>query len=664
MLDFTTPDRGLIFSGPRIKFGTITIVMGELNVEEVNHLKLRDFMRALIADCWAMERMLDTGMIESGVRRIGAEQEMFLVDRNNMRPAMISTPLLQVINDPRFTTELAKFNLEANLSPKDFAAGCLQSMESDLKELVAKAKQGAEQFEADVVLLGILPTLILPDLNLNNMTDVPRYRELNKMLSQTRGSKFYVLIKGLDELHVTHDNMMLEACNTSFQLHYQVGPDEFVDLYNLSQAITAPVLAAAVNSPVLFGQRLWAETRLALFQHSVDERSELSKARSRPSRVSFGERWIENSVLEIFRQDIARYRVLLTHAVDEDPQTVLARGEIPKLSALRLHNGTVWRWNRPCYGILNGVPHLRIENRVLPAGPSIVDEVSNSAFYFGLLAALPEEYGPIHKVLDFDHAKANFLAAARHGLSGTLHWVGGTTYTARTLVLEHLIPLARAGLQKMGIQSEERDRYMGILEERVRSGQTGSQWMLKSLQGMGNRGTPLMRAQAITRAMIQGQNAETPVHEWSQAELQEIQGYQQHYRTVGQFMSTDLFTVRPDDVVDYVASIMHWEHIRYVPVENEEGKLVGLVSQRHLLPLLAQGSALNRAQGVSVHMIMKKNPTTVTPDTPTLEAIELMRQRHLGCLPVVEDGKLVGVVTLFDLLAVSAKLLEEELRKK
>jgi CBS domain-containing protein len=332
---------------------------------------------------------------------------------------------------------------------------------------------------------------------------------------------------------------------------------------------------------------------------------------------------------------------------------------------LRLHNGTVWRWNRPCYGILNGVPHLRIENRVLPAGPSIIDEVSNSAFFFGLMAALPDEYGPIQNVLDFDHAKTNFLAAARHGLSATIHWVGGTTYTARSLVLEHLLQLARKGLEKMGISSSERDRYIGTIEERVRTGQTGSQWILKSLTSMGNRGTPLMRAQAITRATIEGQNAGKPVHEWPVAEIHEAPGgYHQHYRTVGQLMSTDLFTVRPDDVVDYVASIMHWEHIRYVPVENEEGKLVGLVSQRHLLPLLAQGSILNRAQGVPVHMIMKKDPATVTPDTPTLDAIEMMRKGKIGCLPVVDNGRLVGIVTLFDLLAVSAKLLEEELRKK
>jgi len=639
-------------------------LMGELNVDEVDHPKLRDFMRALIADCWAIERMLENGMMETGVRRIGAEQEMFLVESSNLRPAMISSQLLQVLKDDRFTTELARFNLEANLAPRNFSSGCLLSTENDLRELVSAARAGATQFEADVVLAGILPTLTLNDLTLDSMTDVPRYRELNKRLSEMRGSKFYVMIKGLDELHLTHDNMMLEACNTSFQLHYQVGPEEFVDLYNLAQAITAPVLAAAVNSPILFGQRLWAETRLALFQHSVDERSELVMSRSRPPRVSFGERWVDRSILELFRADIARHRVLLAHAVDEDPQTVLARGEIPKLSALRLHNGTVWRWNRPCYGILNGVPHLRVENRVLPSGPSILDEVSNAAFFFGLMAGLPDEYGPIHKVLDFDHAKTNFLAAARHGLSGTMHWVGGTTYTARSLVLEHLLPLARNGLEKMGIENAECDRYIGTIEERVRSGQTGSQWIIKSLTAMGNRGTPLMRTQTLTRAMIQGQNEGKPVHEWPVAEIQEVQSYHQFYRTVGQFMSTDLFTVRPDDLVDYVASIMHWEHIRYVPVEDAEGRLIGLVSQRHLLPLLAQGSALNRAQGVAVHMIMKRDPMTVTPTTPTLDAIETMRKAKIGCLPVVENGRLVGVVTLFELLSVSAKLLEEELKKK
>src|SRR6185369_6718012 len=270
--------------------------------------------------------------------------EMFLVDRGNMRPAMISSPLLQVIKDPHFTTELAKFNLEANLAPRAFTAGCLQSMENELLDLVSKARKGAEEFESDVVLAGILPTLVLSDLSLDSMTDVPRYRELNKRLSEMRGSKFYILIKGLDELHVTHDNMMLEACNTSFQLHYQVGPEEFVDLYNLSQAITAPVLAAAVNSPILFGQRLWAETRLALFQHSVDARSRAQQARSMPTRVGFGERWVKHSVLDLLHDQVTRFRPIMITLPEENSLHVLSRGELPSLSPLFMHNGTVWPW--------------------------------------------------------------------------------------------------------------------------------------------------------------------------------------------------------------------------------------------------------------------------------------------------------------------------------
>lgn len=186
---------------------------------------------------------------------------------------------------------------------------------------------------------------------------------------------------------------MLEACNTSFQIHLQVDPDEFVDLYNLAQLITAPVLAAAVNSPLLFGKRLWAETRLALFQHSVDERSDVEQERYRSPGVTFGDRWIEKSVIEIFRQDISRFRILLTREVEEDPMQERADGRIPVLNALRIHNGTVWRWNRPCYGVLNGHPHIWIENRVLPSGPTIADEVANSAFFFGLMFSLKEEYG-------------------------------------------------------------------------------------------------------------------------------------------------------------------------------------------------------------------------------------------------------------------------------
>lgn len=247
---------------------------------------------------WALEQMLAAGLVESGICRIGAEQELFLVD-SKMRPAPLCAEILSSLNDRRFVTELAKFNLEANVTPREFNGHSLRVMEAELEEMIALIRQAAQELKAQVLLAGILPTLTLSDLTMENQTDLPRYRELNRTLKELRGREFVVHIKGLDELTVTSDNMMLEACNTSFQVHFQVDPADFPNAYNIAQAITAPVLAAGVNSPVLFNKRLWHETRLALFQHSVDERNSTHQERSRPPRVGFGDAWMLRSVMEL-----------------------------------------------------------------------------------------------------------------------------------------------------------------------------------------------------------------------------------------------------------------------------------------------------------------------------------------------------------------------------
>ena len=355
---------------------------------------LRSFMKAILGDLQALEYMLDKRMFEEDARRIGAEQEMFLVDKG-LQPAGVAPDVLTKVGDPRLTTELARFNLEANLSPQTFTGGCLRAMEAEAVELVGKARSAARDCGADVLLAGILPTLRLSDLTLDNMTPVPRYFQLNEVMKRLRGGSFHVVIKGLDELEVTHDNVLLESANTSFQVHFQVGQDEFAHLYNISQLVSGPVLAAAVNSPLFLGNRLWRETRVALFQRSIDARSSTHTARGHRPRVNFGDSWVKKSILEIFREDVARYRVVLANELEEDPKAVLERGELPELSALRLHNGTVWRWNRACYGVSKGAAHLRIENRILPAGPSIRDEVANAALFFGLMAALSREYSDV-----------------------------------------------------------------------------------------------------------------------------------------------------------------------------------------------------------------------------------------------------------------------------
>ena len=487
--------------------------MGEHHVEQqVDERKAQAFMRALLEDLRALAFMLEDGRVETGVRRIGAEQEMFLIDCD-FRPAPLSVEVLKRANDTRLTTEIARFNLEANLTPLALSGTCFSQMEQELQDVIAIARKSAEGVGAGILLSGILPTLHKSDLTLENLTPVARYRELDRGVIRLRGGPFSIHIKGLDELQIAHDNIMMESCNTSFQVHFQTSPADFVSHYNLAQAITAPVLAAAVNSPLLFGHRLWQETRVALFQHSTDARSRPQLARSQPTRVSFGESWLEHSVIALFHDQISRFRPIMITQPDEDPFQVLARGGTPLLSALQMHNGTVWRWNRACYGVADGSAHLRIENRALPSGPTVVDEIANSAFFTGLILALPEEYGDIAKRMTFDDAKANFFAAARHGLSAQFNWIDGKSYSAPSLILDHLLSLARQGLESASVDMSDIDNYLGIIDERVQSGRTGAQWMLKSLAAPGT-GSKDMRYRTLTSTMLQRQKESRPVHTW------------------------------------------------------------------------------------------------------------------------------------------------------
>jgi CBS domain-containing protein/gamma-glutamyl:cysteine ligase YbdK (ATP-grasp superfamily) len=633
--------------------------MGDHNVEEhVDERKAQEFMRALLEDLRALAFMLKDGRVESGKHRLGAEQEMFLIDRD-LLPAPISTEVLKHANDPRLTTEIARFNLEANLTPLDLTGDCFSRLQAELDELLTLTRNSAQTLGANVLLSGILPTLQKSDLTLENLTPVPRYHELNRGVIRLRGGPLSIHIKGLDELSLTHDNIMMESCNTSFQIHFQSSPAGFVNDYNVAQVITAPVLAAAVNSPLLFGHRLWQETRVALFQHSTDERSRTRLARSQPTRVSFGDQWLTTSVIELFHDQISRFRPILITEPDENPFQVLARGETPRFSALRLHNGTVWRWNRACYGVTNGVPHLRIENRALPAGPTPVDEIANTAFFMGLMLALPHELGDISSRMAFDDAKLNFFRAARHGLDAHFQWVDGETHNAASLILNALLPSAREGLRSAQVDENDIEKYLGIIEERTRSRQTGARWIIKSLAAMPDAPSRDIRQRRLTSAMLDCQAQEKPIHEWPVIETTSIDDWQQGYRTVGQFMSTDLFTVQPDDLIDLAASVMDWRHVRHVPVEDEAGHLVGLITHRSLLRMMSSGARASAP--VTVREIMVQNPVTVCPTTPSLEAIEIMRSNRIGCLPVVEGNQLVGIVTSYDFLEASARLFQHHI---
>ncbi|MEZ4432891.1 MAG: CBS domain-containing protein [bacterium] len=637
--------------------------MGEQNVNALNEVQRKTFTKALLNDVLALERLLETDRIETGIRRVGAEQEMFLIDRR-LHAAPVVMKVLQNAGDPRLTTELAQYNIEANLSPQVFGGDCLRKMETELSEIIELTRRAAELEGADVLLVGILPTLRRSDIHLDLMTPIQRYYELNRVMQRLRGQHFHVLIKGLDQFEMTHDSVMLEACNTSFQIHFQVGPQEFAKLYNLAQAVTAPVLAAGVNSPVLLGHRLWSETRIALFERSVDTRNTHQQDRGLRPRVHFGDAWVKNSILELFREDITRQRVVIATDHQEDALQVVRDGGVPKLHALRLHNGTIYRWNRPCYGVVGDKAHFRIENRVLPAGPTVLDEIANAAFFFGLMAGLSEAYKPIAQEMEFDDAKNNFFSAARDGLRAQFSWRGGKTWTAAALIRDELLPLAREGLTNTHVDPADVDRYLGVIEERVRREQTGAQWALGSLAAMTEKGTPDLRIRQLTATMRDLQRAGEPVHTWPLATLDDERrdhNWKSSYRTVGQIMTTDLFTVQPGDIVDLAASVMEWSKIRHVPVEDEHGKLVGLISHRSLLRMVARGV---KDEIIEVASIMNTALVTVSQDTLTLDAIKLMREKQVSCLPVVEGERLVGIITERDLIEVSARLLEDFLAEQ
>jgi len=620
----------------------------------------RRFMQRLLSDLRALELMLEKGMVEGGVRRYGAEQELVLVD-GARDPAPVAPEVLDLIDDPRVTHEIGRFNLEINLTPQALTGSCLRDLHDELNEGVGIVRDSAHQLGGEPVLTGILPTLKLSDLCKANIVPVERYHALDELIREMRGEDYELRIKGIDELTLRHDTVMLEAANTSFQLHFQTDPEHFAAQYNLAQAIAAPVLAAAVNSPVLFGKRLWRETRIAIFQQAVDTRAKGSPDRDLLARVRFGEAWVERSPIQIFRNDVARFRVFFGDDSDEDPIELVERGEVPKLHALTTHNSTVWRWNRVCYGISEGRPHIRIENRVFPAGPTVADEVANAALWFGLMGTAHRTGRDVPQRLDFDSARANFNAAAREGLRAQFDWLDGRTLPAGELLLENLIPLARQGLDELGVDAEDAERYLGIVRRRVESGQTGSTWLLKSHAGMKDQGTRAERLTCLTGALLDRQNAGSPVHTWELARLDEHEDTAGHFARVGQFMTTDLHTVREDEPIDLVASIMDWEKVRHIPVEDTRHRLVGIVSYRQLIKVLAD----RRPNGevIAVHEIMSRAPVSADPQMPTLDAITLMRRHKVSCLPVIDNGQLVGIVTEHDFMRVAGALLEKSLRE-
>ncbi|MCB0465393.1 MAG: CBS domain-containing protein [Aequorivita sp.] len=618
--------------------------MGEHNLKNLVNEKIRsDFIQHLINDIEALEKMLKKNLIESGNHRIGAEQEFCLVNEN-WRPAKNSGVILNAINDNHFTTELAQYNLEINLDPFELKGDCFQKVSKQLNSLLKKAKNEAEIFNSKIVLTGILPTISKTELELDFLTPQPRYWALNNLLTSAKGADFRMYIKGVEELSISHASVLFEACNTSFQLHLQISPEDFISSYNWAQAISGPIMSITTNSPLLIGRELWCETRIALFQQSIDIRRQSYVLKDQEPRVSFGKKWATGSIAEIFKDDIAQHKIILTKEISSDSLNELKNGGIPKLQALNLHNGTVYRWNRPCYGTSGGKAHVRIENRYIPAGPSTLDEMANFALWVGLMIGRPSEFDDMSKIMDFRDAKSNFIKASRTGRESILIWKG-KPITANELLSTELLPIAHEGLKKAKVNDGDRLQLLGIIEDRL-NGQTGSEWITKNYRFLKNSVRKDNALRLITRAMYKNQKKNIPVHRWPKIKKE---GYlKQEAHLVSHIMTTELYTVQEHDLANLATQLMLWKKIHHMPVENGSGKLTGLLTWTHIQKFK---NHKNDNSKLKVTDIMQKNVIVTTPRTEITDAIKTMKKNEIGCLPVVDNKDLVGIITIKDVIS-------------
>lgn len=432
---------------------------------------------------------------------VGFELEAWLVDAEGC-PAPLNEAFLAALDSPLASPELARFNVEVNSTPRPLRGEALSLMQAELERTWARCCETAAGLGARMVMIGILPTVRDEHLTLANMSGMERYRALNQqVLRLRRGRPLALDIHGKEHLQVQHRDVMLESAATSFQLHLQVSQAAAVRAYNAATLLSAPMVALSANSPYLFGCDLWEESRIPLFEQAVAVGGFEGEAFGPTRRVTFGSGYARESLFEFFVENLEDYPVLLP---------VHLSGAAAELPHLRLHNGTVWRWNRPLIGFdESGAPHLRIEHRVVPAGPSVLDTIANAACFFGMLKALCAETVPPERRLPFEQARDNFYAAARNGLLASLIWLDGERVSAQRLLADVLLPAADRGLRDLGVAATEVDHYLGIAAARVRDAQTGAAWQRAHVAAYGPNSAGLLRA------YLERQDSGVPVHEWT-----------------------------------------------------------------------------------------------------------------------------------------------------
>jgi hypothetical protein len=458
-------------------------------------------------------RMLADEQFEAGRGSFGLEIELNLTDDAGV-PAMANAVVLEAIADPDFQTELGQFNVEINIAPRRFTEGVFSELEEGVRASLNHGEERSRTTGAHMMIIGILPTVDEAHLNAAAFSANPRYQLLNEQIFAARGEDLEIDIRGIERLSTYADTIAPEAACTSVQLHLQVEPEAFAAHWNAAQAIAGVQAAVGANAPFFFGKELWRETRIALFEQATDTRPDELKAQGVRPRVWFGERWI-TSIFDLFEENVRYFPALLPVCEAEDPVETLARGDIPQLAELRLHNGTIYRWNRPIYDVVRGRPHLRVENRILPAGPTVVDILANAALYYGLLRVLVEEDRPLWTQMSFSAAEENFHVGARDGIEARVYWPGVGEVPVAELVLRRLLPQAHEGLELLGIATADRDRLLGIIERRCVTLRNGASWQSAMFHRLYDGG--LERDEALRQMTVRYRelmHANEPVHDW------------------------------------------------------------------------------------------------------------------------------------------------------
>ncbi len=460
------------------------------------------------------ERMLRESRFDADRPMVGLEIELNIVDDKG-DPAMSNARVLELIADADFQTELGQFNIEINVPPRRLSEDGLAVYEREVRASLNAAEEAARHDGSHLVMIGILPTLAEPHLTAETLSASPRYALLNEQIFAARGEDLRISIDGIERLTTYADTIAPEAACTSVQFHLQVSPEKFPAYWNAAQSIAGVQMAMGANSPFFFGKELWRETRIALFEQATDTRPDELKAQGVRPRVWFGERWI-TSIFDLFEENVRYFPALLPIVEDEDPVAVLDRGDVPQLAEMRLHNGTIYRWNRPIYDVVRGKPHLRVENRVLAAGPTVLDIIANAALYYGLVRVLAEDDRPIWSRMSFSAAEENFHAGARHGIDARLYWPGLGEVPATELVLRRLLPMAHEGLTRWGVTTEDRERLLGVIEQRCITGRNGASWQAEMVERLETERN-LDRTEALREMMRSYRthmHTNEPVHTW------------------------------------------------------------------------------------------------------------------------------------------------------